>query len=245
MDVVHKDWYKDWFGNEYLTVYAHRNQTEARQLIDLIHDNVDLHPDALILDLCCGQGRHALILAKMGYQVVGADLSRTLLESAKFKVAYGENARFVQADMRRLPLKRSFDLLLNLFTSFGYFESDEENLAVFYQFHKVLKKDGRFVFDYLNPRHVYDNLVSLQKEKIGNLRIEQKRYIDGNRVEKKISMYREDRVSVFYESVKMYRPEEIYEMMKKAGLTIQNVLGDYQGVPFAQDSPRLIIIGSR
>ena len=245
MDVISKEWYKNWFGNEYLTVYAHRDQTEAFELIDLLQKYIVLRSDAYVLDLCCGQGRHALILAKKGYFVIGADLSRTMLESAKFKTAKHESARFVQADMRHLPLKESFDLVLNLFTSFGYFETDHENRSVFDQFRNVLKKEGRFVFDYLNPDHVIDNLVSCQKERVGNLQIEQERYIEGGRVEKKIRLRRNDRERVFYESVKMYQPQEIFDMMTEASLDIQHVFGDYQGAEFKYDSPRLVIIGSR
>ena len=245
MDVVNKEWYKNWFGNEYLTVYAHRDQNEARELIELLQKYIDLRSDAYILDLCCGQGRHALTLAKKGYFVVGADLSRTLLEAAKFKATKQNSARFVQADMRYLPLKKSFDLVLNLFTSFGYFETDQENQAVFNQFRDVLKQDGRFVFDYLNPEHVVDNLVARQKERVGNLQIDLERYIEGDRVEKVIRLSRNDHKRVFYESVKMYRPQEIFDMMDESGLDIQHVFGDYQGTAFTNNSPRLVIIGSR
>lgn len=245
MDVISKEWYKNWFGNEYLTVYAHRDQKEARELIELIQKYIQLRSDAYILDLCCGQGRHALTLAKKGYFVVGADLSRTLLEAAKFKATDQDRARFVQADMRYLPLKKSFDLVLNLFTSFGYFETDQENKSVFYQFCDVLKKDGRFVFDYLNPDHVIGNLVSRQKEKVGNLQIDLERFIEGDRVEKVIKLSRDDHKRVFYESVKMYQPQEIFNMMDESGLNIQHVFGDYQGTEFKHNSPRLVIIGSR
>lgn len=245
MDVVPKNWYENWFGNEYLTLYAHRGDEEAKRLIKIVHENIHLSPDALIIDLCCGQGRHARTLAESGYRVVGVDLSRTMLEAANFNSTGSDRTRFIQADMRQLPFGQSFDLLLNLFTSFGYFNSDEENQGVFVQFRRVLKDDGWFIFDYLNDRHVKDNLVARQKEEIGNIIIELERFITDDRVQKKIVMTDKDKKSVFYESVKMYRPDDIYGMIDQAGLVVNKVFGDYDGSPFLPYSPRLVIIGSR
>ena len=131
MVVEKKTWYKSWFGNEYLTVYAHRDEEEARQVIDLIQRFIKINSDFNILDLCCGQGRHVLHLASLGFKVMGIDLSRTLLEVAKYKKNKDDSAHFIQADMRNLPTSQSFDLLLNLFTSFGYFETDKQIRCVF------------------------------------------------------------------------------------------------------------------
>jgi ubiquinone/menaquinone biosynthesis C-methylase UbiE len=238
-----KDWYKNWFGNEYLTVYAHRDEEEAHELIQLINKKIPLRLNSKILDLCCGQGRHALLLASQGYTVIGVDLSRTLLQIAKYKRNYYQKAHFIQADMRFLPANHSFDLLLNLFTSFGYFARDEENEAVFRQFCRVLKPGGYFVFDFLNTKHVIENLVPNHKEEIGNVTVELQRSIENLRINKKISLLRNGNRSVFYESVKMYDPTQIKKMMKNSGLTIENIYGDYSGIEFQQNSPRLIIIG--
>jgi SAM-dependent methyltransferase len=245
MDVIPNNWYENWFGNEYLTLYAHRDEREARQLIHLVRKNIALKSDANIIDLCCGQGRHAHILAELGYRVVGVDLSRTLLEVAKYKYSPSTSARFVQADMRSLPFAQSFDLLLNLFTSFGYFESDTENMQVFSQFRQVLNDNGCFVFDYINDKHVIDNLVAEQREKIGNILIDLQRSISHGRVEKKITMTQGNKRSVFYESVKMYPPVKIKEMLQKSGLQVDMILGNYNGDAFNPDSPRLIVIGSK
>ena len=216
MDLIPRDWYKTWFGNQYLTVYAYRNEKEAKLLINLIHSNIKLSPQSKILDLCCGQGRHALLLAKMGYRVVGIDLSRTLLEIAKFKTEKNQKASFIQADMRFLPTINKFDLLLNLFTSFGYLDTDDENISVFRQFKIVLKQGGNFVFDYFNSQHVVENLIPYHKARLGDMLIEQERYIERSRVLNKISLSKKGNTSIFYESVKMYQPEEIFKMLKQA-----------------------------
>jgi ubiquinone/menaquinone biosynthesis C-methylase UbiE len=238
-------WYKKWFGNEYLIVYAHRDEKEALQLINLIHSNIKLSPKSKILDLCCGQGRHALILAKQGYRVYGVDLSSTLLTHAKFRSNKQEKAHFIQADMRYLPARESFDLLLNLFTSFGYFAMDEENIAVFNQFKAVLKNNSYFIFDYFNSSHVVENLVKYQQEKLGKLLVEQERHIDNDRVQKKIILSKNGHKSIFYESVKLYKSDQILSMLEKAGLVVNKIFGDYDGSVFNRYSPRYIIIGQK
>ena len=145
--------------------------------------------------------------------------------------------------MRRLPFTKSFDLLLNLFTSFGYFETDQENLSVFMEFQKVIKHRGWFVFDYMNSDFVQNTLIPSQEEEVDNILIMQQRAIEKDRVQKKITLKNNNQESVFYESVKMYTPEKIYAMLEQAGLETKNVFGDYNGSSFGSQSPRLIIFG--
>ncbi len=213
--------------------------------MDLIKENIPIDHHHLTLDLCCGQGRHALLLASQGFRVVGVDLSRTLLEIAKFNADPSHGPKFVQADMRALPFLREFDVLLNLFTSFGYFDSDHENQQVFGQFHRVLKTQGYFVFDYLNERHVVENLVEFQQDYVNNIDIQLERKIVDQRVEKEIRIEKHGRKVKFFESVKMYKPEEIFCMLEAEHLKIEKVFGDYTGIPFKNDTPRLLIIGKK
>jgi len=240
---MNNNWYENWFGNEYLSVYAHRDEDEARELVQLILANVHLDKNAKIVDLCCGQGRHAYILSQEGYEVYGIDLSRTLLQVAKFKNCHSTNTFFIQADMRKLPAVNSFDLLLNLFTSFGYFEEDEENKTVFRQFHHVLKAEGYFVFDYFHTPYLRANLERYHSEQIGDLIVEQERFIEGSRVQKIIRLNRNGKKSTFFESVKMYEKDKILEMMEETGLSVSCIFGDYVGSPLSDTSERIIIIG--
>ena len=242
---MNRNWYKDWFGNEYLSVYAHRDEDEARELIKLIFAYVNIDKNAKILDLCCGQGRHAYILSQEGYEVYGIDLSKTLLQVAKYKNNQSMNTFFIQADMRKLPAVNSFNLLLNLFTSFGYFEEDEENKTVFKQFHQVLKSGGYFVFDYFNTPYIQANLERYHSEQIGDLIVEQERFIEGSRVQKIIRLNRNGKKSTFYESVKMYEKVKILEMMKETHLNVRYIFGDYAGSSLSETSERIIIIGQK
>ena len=147
--------------------------------------------------------------------------------------------------MRFLPAVYSFDLLLNLFTSFGYFETDLENKIVFEQFQQVLKPGGYFVFDYFHTPHVLANLERYHSEKIGDLIVEQERFIEGSRVQKIIRLNREGKKSTFYESVKMYNLDQILKMMEETGLSIRYIFGDYLGSPLIEESERVIIIGQK
>ena len=240
---MNNNWYENWFGNEYLSVYAHRDEKEARELVQLILEYVNLDKKSKILDLCCGQGRHAFILSQEGYEVYGIDLSKTLLQVAKYKNNQSDNTFFIQADMRRLPAVNSFDLLLNLFTSFGYFEEDAENKTVFEQFHQVLKSGGYFVFDYFHTPYILANLERYHSEQIGDLIVEQERFIKGSRVQKIIRLNRKGKKSTFYESVKMYDKDKILEMMEETSLFVRHIFGDYAGSPLSRASERIIIIG--
>lgn len=239
------NWYENWFGNEYLTVYAHRDEDEARQLVQLILTYINLDKNAKIIDLCCGQGRHAFLFAQEGFEVYGFDLSRTLLQVAKYKTDQSNNTFFIQADMRYLPAMHSFDLLLNLFTSFGYFETDIENKTVFQQFHQALKTGGYFVFDYFHTPYILANLERYKSEQIGDLTVEQERFIEGSRVQKIIRLNRQGKQSTFYESVKMYKPDQIIKMMEETSLSVRYIFGDYKGSPLSEDSERIIIIGQK
>jgi SAM-dependent methyltransferase len=242
---MNSNWYENWFGNEYLTVYAHRDEDEARQLVQLILTYINLDKNSKIIDLCCGQGRHAHLFAQEGFEVYGFDLSRKLLQVAKYKNDISENTFFVQADMRFLPVVHSFDLLLNLFTSFGYFQTDNENVTVFKQFHQALKKGGFFVFDYFNSPYLIDHLERHHREQIGDLTVEQERYIEDSRVEKIIRLNRQGKQSTFYESVKMYKPDQILKMMEETGLDVGYIFGDYKGSPLTENSERMIVIGKK
>ena len=245
MEVKTRGWYKKWFGNEYLTVYAHRDEREAKQVITLLLENIKLKKHAKILDLCCGQGRHALLLARQGFSVFGIDLSRTLLEIAKFKNPPQQNAHFIQADMRHIPVNNKFDVLMNLFTSFGYFHEDRDNQGVFHQFNHALKPDAYFLFDYLNKHSVLKNLETYHKDTIGPVIVEQERQIVGDRVVKKIILQNGKDTRIFFESVRMYSPETILHMLRDAGLIPVKIYGSYTGSDFEINSSRFIVIGKK
>lgn len=240
-DGFRKNWFKNWFGKEYTEVYAHRDEQDALDLVQLILKHVPLSKKSKILDAGCGNGRHACALAEYSECVFGIDLSLFLLKQAR------ENCHFkiVQGDIRALPFKQTFDALLSLFTSFGYFFSDEENFAVLKQFRQVLKPDGWFFFDFLNARYVRKHLTEKSVRSLPGKKIIEQRTIIGKRVEKTITIVQGNTVQNFFESVRLYDQQELLSMVRKAGFDILKVMGNYQGQSFHRSSPRLILLAKK
>lgn len=239
------DWFKKWFSSdEYLSVYSHRNIEDAENLLSLILTNVNIPENASILDAACGAGRHSLILSKMGYDVTAFDLSKNLLnigkENSKNTLV---NVDFLCADIRNIYIKKSFNLVLNMFTSFGYFESDIENFLFFNNVKELLKKDGFLVLDYINSTYIRNNLVSESVNILDGKLISEKRKIIDDFVVKDIEIKYHGITKTFNESVKLYSFDKLTKMFEDIGFKIFKVFGNYKGETFSEsESERLIII---
>ncbi len=239
------EWFKDWFASEYyLKVYSHRNESDAENLLALILNNIDIPINANILDAACGNGRHSLKFAELGYNVVGFDLSKTLLKVAqKNKLSSEFNPNYLCSDIRAIPIKKTFNLILNLFTSFGYFESDEENFSFVEYASNNIIKNGYFVFDYLNPNFVKNSLVDISHKKIDNIKITEKRKIISNRVEKEIIISDDKNMHRYFESVRLYSFDEILSMFTRYGFEVSKSYGNYVGDIYNENtSERMTII---
>ena len=243
-----KPWYEDWFADErYLALYLHRNNEEASCALDLIEKATGIEKDSAILDLACGAGRHSINFAKRGYRnITGVDLSPTLIREAKKNAeAEGVEINFQEQDMRRFD--GSYDLIMNLFTSFGYFERDEENEEVILRVGKCLKSNGYFILDFLNADVIRKD-ISPYNEKIipSGERVELFRTILNNRIDKKILIHSDDVTAEFHESVRLFELQDFERMFEKAGMALKEKFGDYYGKPFeAGSSPRLILVGKK
>jgi SAM-dependent methyltransferase len=242
------EWFKDWFASdEYLYVYKHRDKNDACELVKLIVEDIELPKSARILDFACGTGRHSLLFAQRGFNVTGFDLSKNLLKIGKRTACNaGLKVDFFCTDIRQVCLKKKFDLAVNLFTSFGYFENDDENFKLFGSVFNHLKKGSYFVFDYLNAEFVKNNLPRDTKDvDSGNVMI-QKRFIEKNRVKKIIHIKKGDTEKQFLESVRLYYPDDIKCMLSKFGFDIKKIFGNYSGGEFNYyDSPRIIIFAQK
>jgi len=241
-------WYKDWFNSEnYLKVYSHRDQTEAERLVELIVNRLKLKINSSVLDMACGAGRHAVTFAKLGFKVTAVDISQLLISEAK-KSAEQEDVEidFVLSDILEYKSKIQFDLAVNLFTSIGYFENDEENFAVIKKAYKLLNQGGCFVLDYFNKDFLLKNLIPTTVFSENGMRFTQNRSIEGTRIVKKITIENNGASEEFYESVRLYSYEEILTCLKNAGFTTEKQFGDYFGNNYeSKTSPRLIIFAMK
>jgi len=242
------EWYKEWFASEdYLSLYYRRNDDDARRLYSLIKAQVPTQHGDSILDICCGAGRHSLLFAEEGYCVTGFDLSETLLGIAKSKAEENKlDINFFKCDVRHFSVKKKFKIAVSLFTSFGYFNSDSENFGIFNSAYAALKKEGWFVFDFLNKTWVENNLNPLTVESINDKVYTQKRQIKNGRVEKKIIIESDGKKEEFAESVRLYKSEELSGNIKASGFRIVKQFGDYLGGGYdPAQSPRIIYFAQK
>ena len=234
-------WYQEWFGEEYLDLYAHRDDQEADRHVDFLQAQFDQHPRA-VLDLACGAGRHTAALRRRGYRALGLDLSKVLLAEAR------ELPR-VNGDMRCLPFdEASFDWVLNFFTSFGYFESDAENDQVLAEMARVISPGGRILMDLFNREHVLSRLVPHERQSVRGQEIEIERWYDPERerINKRIRIQTSPETTrSFLESVRAYRPQEVHAAIDRVGLEMEKTFGGFSGEPFDEDSSRFILIAKR
>ena len=236
------EWFTRWFGKEYLDLYPHRDEREARAVVRLIRNIVPPQPDGRALDLACGSGRHTRALCRHIW-TVGLDLSMEMLQVALMEAP---KVPYVRADMRALPFAAaSFDLVVNLFTSFGYFSSDDENRWVLTQVSDVLRPGGVFVLDYLNAEQVRNTLVPHDTRRVGDRVVTQDRRItaDGKYVEKQISAKGLDHTVT--ERVRLFEPDELRCLLHDAGFSVARELGDYNAAPLTLESPRAIFFAHR
>ncbi len=236
------DWFEAWFGEDYLRIYQHRDETEAEHVVDLIARFLEGHDIRSVLDLGCGAGRHSRALRERWW-TVGLDLSAALLKIARREMP---DAPYVRADMRELPfVPESFDLVVNLFTSFGYFEDDRENERVLVRVCDALRRGGTLVIDFLNASQVRSALVPYDERVENGVTIEQTRAIspDDRFVEKTITL--RERGKEYIERVRLLTPRDLERMLDLAGFAVVARVGDYAGAPWSETSPRMILFASR
>ncbi|MFZ4525066.1 MAG: class I SAM-dependent methyltransferase [Chlorobium sp.] len=246
-------WYEKWFNHPlYLELYSHRGNDEAARCIHTILSISGLalkDPASLsVLDIACGAGRHAIELARLGYIVTGNDLAPYLLEEAR-KAALKSHLplKLSCCDMRLIADNDHYDLVVQLFTSFGYFDLKEDDQRVIKNAYGLLNNDGWYVLDLLNPLHLSKNLVPYSRRNAGELSVIEKRAFNGDRITKSMDITSPLGETVtFNESVRLYREEEIRAMLQNEGFTVATIVGNYRGEPFiVNDSPRMMIFSRK
>lgn len=235
------EWFEEWFGEEYLALYPHRDVDDAARLIGLLTREIKWGPGWRVLDIACGPGRHAAALDRAGLCTVGVDLSIVLLRKAREVT----QCPLVRGDLRQLPFRRAgVDAALNLFTSFGYFETDDEHAAALREMTAVVRSGGWFVLDYLHDAPVRTALrgsvTDLSPGLPGTVRLRRRLTRDGRFVVKDILL---PDGRHFIERVRLFSPAELTGLLRDAGVMVQQTFGDYDGGPMNAQAPRCLLLG--
>lgn len=249
------EWFATWFDSPYYPLlYAHRDEREALEFSQRLVHRIRLHypanaKPARLLDLACGRGRYSAFFSYSGYDVTGVDLSPNSIAEAQAK--YNEPSlllKFLVRDIRDLGFEASFEVVANLFTSFGYFHTIDDNLAVLNQVWKALVSKGIFILDFFNAGYVLAQMVPDEVVERGAIRFRIRRENIGGRLIKSISIEDPDMPQAinYQESVSLFYPDQLVDMLNHAGFQLIEQFGNYLLEPFLADSsPRIILIAEK
>jgi SAM-dependent methyltransferase len=245
MSAQNKEWYESWFDSPYYHIlYKDRDEKEAQLFLDKLISFLAPRPGAKILDVACGKGRHSVHLNKKGFRVSGFDLSNESIEHNKKYES--DTLSFTVHDMREEFPEKDFDIVFNLFSSFGYFDSHADNEKVIQANAQALRKGGVLVIDYMNSKKISRNLVAEDVKECRGIKFLQKRKIDSGKIIKKISFSCEKKNYSFEEHLQLYELSDFQKMFLKNDLALIHTFGDYQLNNFDDTtSDRLILVAER
>lgn len=219
---------------------------EAEQILALVHPP----QSAVVLDLCCGPGRHTLELARHGFQVTGVDRTTRYLEAAQAAARReGLTVEFVQDDMRRFQRPAAFDLALNLFSSFGYFADAGEDLQVLRNLHASLKSGGTVLLEMMGKellaRDFQPRTWHWHAERDEYL-LEERHVREGwSVIENRWIWMRGPEQKVFTWSIRLYSGAELRGLLSEVGFSAVQLYGSLAGTPYDHTAQRLVAVATK
>jgi SAM-dependent methyltransferase len=245
-------WYVSFFGEDYLNIYRHTLTAERTEKeVAFAARKLDLDAGARVLDLCCGHGRHSVLLAKRGYKVTGLDLSQSYLDLAQRAASDRKVALdTVSADMREIPFNDYFDAAINMYSSFGYLESEAEDIRVLESISRSLKRGGRLLLDMLNREWAVANYIQndWHSETDGTLYVEH-RALDlassRMRVRFIIVSPNGDRHDSIGHDIRLYTLTEMTRLLERVGFGGIEVSGGFDDERYGIDSRRMILCAQK
>jgi SAM-dependent methyltransferase len=249
-NIPRSEWFRDWFDCNYELVYNHRTEDEAENFVNHWPFDWKSLVGKWALDVGCGNGRFSRSIKRRGMNIAGVDLSHDQLQLAAAKNCDTAGINLLRADMRHLPFKRDFNLVVSLFTSFGYFETDDEHQQFLSALFNLLKPSGLTVIDLPCREYavgeVETNPMTI-REINGEQVIEKRSLSHGNlRMEKEIMLESNGKVLHYRESVRLYSAKEFLAMTSNAGMgQIEPLWGDYSGGEMSVTKPRMVYFGRK
>jgi SAM-dependent methyltransferase len=202
----------------------------------------------VVLDLCCGTGRHSIILQRKGWTMIGLDLSKNLLAIAKQNMTReGVDFPLILGDLRFFPFRQAFDAVISMFTSFGYLPSEDDDVKSFKEIKRILRKGGRFVLDVANRDHIIRVFHEREWADYEPFYMLEKRSLELGETSRLLSEWTIIRrgtgeVKMLQHNVRLYGFQRLKQMLKKAGLGVEQVYGSYDGKQFSSDNSRMILL---
>lgn len=239
------EWFASWFDTKYYhTLYQNRDNIEARRFIENLIADLKIPKGKNVLDLACGKGRHSITLNELGYNVLGVDLSSNSIKIAsQFS---SDSLSFAVHDMRNTIEGKVFDAIFNLFTSFGYFDDESDNLSVLHAINSMLNEDGLLIIDFMNATHVINTLVTFELKSVDGIDFKIERNYDGKHIYKEIEFSDNGEIFHFTERVQALTIDIFENLLSKSGFRILRTFGDFDLSPFDKlQSDRLIIIAQK
>jgi cyclopropane fatty-acyl-phospholipid synthase-like methyltransferase len=235
-------WFANWFNSSYYhTLYKNRDEKEAQGFIDNLVQHLQIPKGSKLIDIACGKGRHVTYFNSLGFDVVGIDLSPNSIASAK----KNENAtlQFEVHDMRKIYQKNHFDVVTNLFTSFGYFDNVQDEQKAIDAMGSNLKSEGLLIIDFMNVKKAIINLLSSEQKTIDGIFFSIKRKVKEGYIIKDIAITDGTIKQKYQEKVKAITLANFTELINKSGLKIIDIFGNYKLEDFnTETSDRLILI---
>jgi SAM-dependent methyltransferase len=242
------EWWQKYFSEDYLKLYKH-DESESSREAEAIMRMLQIEPGDSVLDLACGFGRHAILLAQKGLHVTGYDLSEGFLKRAKElsdKVSVKLDLK--QGDMRDIPYENKFDACINMFTAFGFFESEKDDLKVLKGVRKALKPGGQLLIDVINRETAIRIDVPRRWTRENHHYMLEERFFDlfRSRLEmtNQLIMHTGEIKEANY-SVRLYTLTEMLGLFNSAGLVLTDVYGDFNGELYSAESPRMILVAQK
>jgi SAM-dependent methyltransferase len=240
------EWFEEFFSHEYLRFDRHE---ETVGEVEFLEEVLDLEPGARILDLCCGYGRHAIELAARGYTVTGYDLSPVLLGKAwSDAMARNVTVQWIRGDMRDLDERETSHAVINMFTSFGYFQEETENFDVLKRVARALLPGGRFLIETVNRDFLVRHFLPQEWFRVDDdLWVLEKRSFDlvAGRSDVEVTVIENGVEKRFCHSVRVYSFTELQLLFASVGLITQGVWGGFIGEDYTWDASRMIVLAKK
>ena len=249
---MRKEWFANWFDSPYYHIlYQKHNEQDAKKFLDILLAHLTPHlslgeyseaekAQLSVLDLACGKGRHSRYMASKGFDVTGIDLAhKSIKYASQFEK---ENLTFFEHDMRKPFRINYFDFILNIFTSFGYFDKEEDNLVALKNVCSGLKANGVFILDYFNSEWVRSTMQTDYHQETGGINFHIQKHIEKGHIFKTIEFEAHEKQYHFQEKVRLFSLSEFEALFDKAGLKIIEKFGDYLLNPFDKKTSKRLII---